>query len=160
MRKVYYRQTPHEARSFLDDLGLKGPKNQYNDEEIAPEIRKFVLEHVQTFKRFIHSTWMTDLMISGTKCDIDVPRITIVDMICDYMEDIRSKRRSQRSLLDSFYDWQRTFEYFSILLCIIESSLSRSRGVEGRHSRTWVDRIKIDSTKQRWRIMIKTNSLI
>ena len=53
MTKVHYRQIPHEGRPFLDDFGLKGPKDRYNDMEIVPGVRKFVLEHAQIFKRFM-----------------------------------------------------------------------------------------------------------
>ena len=68
----------------LDDLGLKGPKDRYNDIEIVPSVRKFILEHAQIFKRFMHDTWSVGLMISGTKCAIDVSGIIIVGIICDY----------------------------------------------------------------------------
>ena len=53
MGKVHHRQIPHEARPFLDDIGLKGPKDRYDDIEIVPGVRKFVLEHAQIFKRFM-----------------------------------------------------------------------------------------------------------
>ncbi len=42
--------TPHlrdRAKLFLDDLGVKGPKTKYNNEELAPGIRRYVLEHIQ-----------------------------------------------------------------------------------------------------------------
>ena len=63
---------------------LKGPKERYSDEEISPGVRTFVLEHAQFFKRFMHDTWKIGLTISGMKCGIDVPGITIVEMVCDY----------------------------------------------------------------------------
>src|SRR5205814_9442385 len=33
MGKVHCCQIPHEARPFLDDVGLKGPKDRYGDVE-------------------------------------------------------------------------------------------------------------------------------
>ena len=31
--KVHWRQIPHQVRPFLDDCGIKGPKDRYGDEE-------------------------------------------------------------------------------------------------------------------------------
>ena len=39
MGKVHFRQIPHEAQPFLDDVALKGPKSRYNDELISPGVR-------------------------------------------------------------------------------------------------------------------------
>ena len=50
MTKVHYKQIPHEARPFLDDCGIKGPKERYNDAEISPGVRRFVYEHAQIFE--------------------------------------------------------------------------------------------------------------
>jgi len=36
MGKVHWRQIPHQVRPFLDDCGIKGPKDRYNDIEISP----------------------------------------------------------------------------------------------------------------------------
>ena len=41
---------PHlrdRAKPFLDDVGVKGPKTIYNNEEVAPGIRQYVFEHIQ-----------------------------------------------------------------------------------------------------------------
>jgi hypothetical protein len=43
--KIHYRQIPHEVRPFVDDVVIKGPKIRYNNEEIAPGIRRFVYEY-------------------------------------------------------------------------------------------------------------------
>jgi hypothetical protein len=37
--KVHYRHIPHEIRPLIDDIGIKGPKSRYGNEEIAPGIR-------------------------------------------------------------------------------------------------------------------------
>src|SRR2546423_9927549 len=39
MGKVHYRQIPHKV---LDDIGIKGPKDCYNDTEMSPGVRRFV----------------------------------------------------------------------------------------------------------------------
>lgn len=37
----------NRAELFLDDVGIRGLKTTYNNEELAPGIRRFVVEHVQ-----------------------------------------------------------------------------------------------------------------
>ena len=32
--------------SFINDIGVKSPKTTYNNEEMTPNIRKYVLEHI------------------------------------------------------------------------------------------------------------------
>jgi hypothetical protein len=84
MGKVHYQQIPHQVRPFLDDCGIKGPKSRYNNEEISPGIRRFVWEHAQIFREFMHDVWMAGLTISGHKSAIGMPGINIVGMVCDY----------------------------------------------------------------------------
>jgi hypothetical protein len=31
---------------FVDDIGVKGPYNDYGGEESLPRIRRFILEHI------------------------------------------------------------------------------------------------------------------
>ncbi len=82
--KVHCRQIPNEARLFIDDAGIKGPKSRYNDDEILPGIRRFVWEHAQIFRRFLHDAWIAGLTISGFKSAIGMPGIVIVGMVCDF----------------------------------------------------------------------------
>ena len=84
MGKVHYRQIPHEVRPFLNDCTIKGPKDQYNDEEISPGVRRFIHKHVQIFERFMQDVWAVGLTICEEKFAIGVPGITIVGMVCDY----------------------------------------------------------------------------
>ena len=51
--KVHWRQIPRFVRPFIDDVGIKGPKARYNDEEISPGVRRFVYEHAQIFHEFM-----------------------------------------------------------------------------------------------------------
>ena len=84
MIKVHSRQIPHEVRPFLDDCGIKGPKDRYNDAEVSPGVRRFVYEHAQIFERYMHDVWISGMTISGNKSAIGVPGITIVGLVCDY----------------------------------------------------------------------------
>ena len=37
---------PSRVRPFLDDIRVKGPRSEYNGEEVAPGVRRFVLEYL------------------------------------------------------------------------------------------------------------------
>ncbi len=41
-----------QAKRFLDDVGVKGPKTTYNNEELTPEIRRYVVEHIQNLDKY------------------------------------------------------------------------------------------------------------
>jgi len=81
--KVHWKQILKYAWPFLDDMGIRGPKTRYNDEEISPGIGRFVWEHAQIFHQFMHDVWILGMMISGVKMAIGLPGITIVGMVCD-----------------------------------------------------------------------------
>ena len=74
---------PEHVRVFLDDLGIRGPKDRYGDEEIAPGIRRFVWEHAQVIRAVLDDIWHSGLTISGTKSCFGMAAINIVGMVCD-----------------------------------------------------------------------------
>src|SRR6266496_3281341 len=81
--KVHYRQIPHDVRPFLDDVGIKGLKDRYGDKEISPGVWRFVSEHAQIFRRFMHDCWIAGLTISGSKSAIGMSGIEVVGFLCD-----------------------------------------------------------------------------
>ncbi|OQD79062.1 hypothetical protein PENANT_c064G08763, partial [Penicillium antarcticum] len=42
------------ARSFLDDVAIKGPRTKYNSELIRLGIRRYVLEHLQNLDKTLY----------------------------------------------------------------------------------------------------------
>ena len=38
--------TPKTVSAFLNNIGIHGPKTKYNDKEVIPKIRRWVLEHL------------------------------------------------------------------------------------------------------------------
>ena len=88
--KVHWRQIPHQVRPFLDDCGIKGPKDRYGDEEEEVVtsvgkvwVRRFVKEHAEIFRSFMRDCWMAGLTISGLKSAIGMRGIEIVGFLCD-----------------------------------------------------------------------------
>jgi ribonuclease HI len=96
MSKVHWPLIPHNCRPFIDDCALKGPKSRYNDEEISLGIRRFVYEHAQIFREFMRQCWTAGLTISGHKCAIGMPGITIVGYVCDQDGRRPEPRTTQR----------------------------------------------------------------
>jgi hypothetical protein len=99
MGKVHCRQVPHEVRPFLDDIGIKGPRCRYNDEEISPRVRRFVFEHAQIFRKFMHDCWVAGLTISGSKSTIGMAGVEIVGFMCD-QDGRRAEPRETQRILD------------------------------------------------------------
>jgi hypothetical protein len=100
MGKVHWRQIPEFVRPFLDDCGIKGPKDTYNHAEVSPGVRRFVYEHAQIFRQFMRDCWHAGLTISGAKSAIAMSGIEIVGFLCDKDGRRPIKRRIQKIL-----DW-------------------------------------------------------
>jgi hypothetical protein len=133
--KVHYRQIPHEVRPFLDDVGIKGPKSRYNDEEISPGVRRFVFEHAQIFRRFMYDCWIAGLKISGSKSAIGMSGIEIVGFLCD-----QDARRPEPKKVQRILDWSVTKSLpmhanLSALSSIIVFSISVLRPLRSPFSR-------------------------
>ena len=97
--KVLWRHIPDKCKPFLDDIGIKGPKDRYGDEEIFPEIRRFVWEHAQIFAGIMEDIWRSGLTISGAKSAIGMAGISIVGMVCD-SEGRHPEQRKMQKILD------------------------------------------------------------
>jgi protein involved in polysaccharide export with SLBB domain len=46
MLRVLIDYISYVAIPFLDDIRVKGPKTDYNNEEIRPRLRRFVVKHI------------------------------------------------------------------------------------------------------------------
>ena len=66
--KVHWHQIPHYVWPFMDECGIKGPKDQYGDEIIIVEVstgkvevQRFVFEHAEIFRTFMRDCWIAEL---------------------------------------------------------------------------------------------------
>ena len=98
--KVHWSLIPSNLRPFIDDIGLKGPKTRYNNEEVEPGIRRFVYEHALLFRKFLHQVWVSGMTISGPKAFIGMPGIDIVGYLCD-----ADGRRPEPKKIQRIRDW-------------------------------------------------------
>ena len=51
--KILEDLIPHDCMPFLDDVGVKGPTTTYNNTEVLPGVRRFVMEHIQVLDRIL-----------------------------------------------------------------------------------------------------------
>lgn len=81
--KVLFDHIPKRAKAFLDDVGIKGPKATYNNEELAPGIRRFVVEHIQNLDAVLADVERAGITIARAKSQFCYSGIKIVGFICD-----------------------------------------------------------------------------
>jgi RNase H-like domain found in reverse transcriptase/Reverse transcriptase (RNA-dependent DNA polymerase) len=72
-----------EAGAFIDDVGIEGPRTDYGNEEVAPGIRKFVLEHVQKIDKVLLEFERAGATIAAEKTQWCMPGVKIVGYVCD-----------------------------------------------------------------------------
>ena len=49
--KILEDLIPHDCMPFVDDIAVKGPRTIYENEEVLPGVRRFVMEHIQSLDR-------------------------------------------------------------------------------------------------------------
>ena len=74
---------PHLCWPFIDDIGVKGPRTTYNNEETFPGIRRFILEHIQGLDKVLADLERAGCTVSGPKSHWCVSGLKIVGYICD-----------------------------------------------------------------------------
>ena len=77
-RKILSPHLGSIAEVFIDDIGVKGPRSRYNDEEVEPPVglpaglpgvRYFILEHLQNLDKVLIDVERARGKISGEKSD-------------------------------------------------------------------------------------------
>jgi transposase InsO family protein len=71
------------SRAFLDDVGVDGPRTKYNNEEAAPGVRKYVLEHIKNLDRVLCDIERSGATISGLKSEFCKSQLKAVGFLCD-----------------------------------------------------------------------------
>jgi hypothetical protein len=66
---------------FLDNIGIKGPLSTYDNKEVIPGIRQYVLEHIQSLDRTLVRLERAGCII-GPKSQFCMDGISIVSFIC------------------------------------------------------------------------------
>jgi len=74
-------EIPKYGGVFVNDIGLKGPTSTYEDEEVAPGIRRFVFEYATILDCFLTCFIAAGITASGKKLILATPRLHIVGTI-------------------------------------------------------------------------------
>ena len=84
-------ETPHVAKVFVDDTGVKGPASRYETADGGYEtipgntgIRRFIWEHLSDVHRVLHRLGHAGATVSAPKISIAVPEVAILGHKCNY----------------------------------------------------------------------------
>ena len=83
--KVLAEHIPHCAIPFLDDIGVKGSRDNYDNEEVLglPGVRRFMLEHLQNLDKVLADIERAGATISGEKSKFCVKGMKVIGYVCD-----------------------------------------------------------------------------
>ena len=79
--KILEDLIPHDCMPFLDDVGVKGPTTTYNNTEVLPGVRRFVMEHIQALDRTLERIERAGCTI-GPKSQFCMDGVVIVGFVC------------------------------------------------------------------------------
>ena len=79
--KILEDLIPKDCLPFLDNISVKGPLFMYNDKEVIPGIRQYVLEHIQSLDRTLVRLERAGCTI-GPKSQFCIDGISIVGFVC------------------------------------------------------------------------------
>jgi RNase H-like domain found in reverse transcriptase len=76
---------PMCVRPFLDDIGVKGPRSRYGDEEVPelPGVRRFVMEHLRNLDAVLADLERAGVTVAGEKSKFCMAGLKIVGYVCD-----------------------------------------------------------------------------
>jgi hypothetical protein len=86
MNLILMDHISHNARPFLDDVGIKGPKTRYNNEVIhnrEGDIRRFVVKHIVTLDKVLYDIERAGLTVHSGKLQFLCTQMKIVSYITD-----------------------------------------------------------------------------
>lgn len=82
MNRMLFDLIPHICEPFFDDVGVKGPNTRYDDQEIYPGIRRFVLEHIENLAKVLLNFELAGATANPEKSEFCKPTAEIVGYIC------------------------------------------------------------------------------
>lgn len=73
----------NQAKLFLDNMAVKGLKITYNNEKVAPGIRRYVFKHIQNLDKILTNLKQVGIIIARAEFQFCQASLKIVDYICD-----------------------------------------------------------------------------
>ena len=83
---------------FINNIGVKGPKTIYNNKEMTPNIRKYVLKHIQWLDRILADLERTNYTISDAKSQFYIADIRVIR----YLYDIEDRHPDTSKIIKIF----------------------------------------------------------
>ena len=74
---------PRSCRVYLDDIGVKGPKSDYDNKEALPRVRQYVLKHLITLDGILADLEQAEATILGEKLQFCMAVLKIVSYLYD-----------------------------------------------------------------------------
>jgi hypothetical protein len=101
--KILEEHIPHITIPFMDDIGVRGPKDRYNDEEVPglPGVRKFVMEHLRNLDAVLADLERAGVTISAEKSKFCMKGMKVVGYVCD-----ADGRHPDASKVIKILEWQ------------------------------------------------------
>ena len=81
MTKILEDLILEDCLPFLDNIGVKGLLSTYNNKEVIPGIRQYVLEHIQSLDKTLVRLERARCTI-GPKSQFCIDGISIVGFVC------------------------------------------------------------------------------
>jgi hypothetical protein len=78
MTKICWDHIPYRCMPYLDDVCVKGPKTNYNEQELRPGVRRFVFEHLENLDTVLADIERAGATISGHKSEFGYASMVIV----------------------------------------------------------------------------------
>ncbi|GLB42560.1 putative transposition, RNA-mediated [Lyophyllum shimeji] len=77
-------EIPNNGNVFIDDVGIMGPADWYDQREVAPQIRQAVYEYATVLDRFLVRFITAGITASGKKMVLATPKLNIVGTIVSH----------------------------------------------------------------------------
>ena len=90
---------------FIDDIGVKGPISNYNDEVVVGStVRRWLWEHVVNLERILFRLEDAELTVSGAKLVTVTPALSIVGSVVS-----KDGMKVSRRALNKVKEWETVF---------------------------------------------------
>ncbi|GLB41124.1 putative transposition, RNA-mediated [Lyophyllum shimeji] len=77
-------EIPNNGNVFIDDVGIMGPADWYDQREVVPQIRQAVYEYATVLDRFLVRFITAGITASGKKMVLATPKLNIVGTIVSH----------------------------------------------------------------------------
>lgn len=126
--RILHDLVPEVCRPFLDDIAVRGPTSTFDNEEVTPGIRRYVLEHLINLDKVLVNVELAGCTISPAKSLFCQAEAVIVGYLCG-----TNGRRPEETKIIKITEWKT---------CESVSDVRSFLGIVGYY-RQWVEKYAI-----------------